>query len=183
MMSLQQVDPVSGFPLGEGKLPFQFPPIIKSDAKQARWKKLPDLPSYEPQYVYEGGNPRKIAIQTTYVVGGPELEGIGSNAEGIANVVGNWKSYFYFQDVKFDDGLPIYRIEMYRFLPPGGKGSAWRGIGFNVKYSDTWITDGGTFPLITEVTVDLELVSLIKAKDETKTTYENLDPAPLQTWY
>jgi len=197
---IDKVKPVSDFP-DSPILRFQFPPIIKGDSKGAKWDTLYDVPGYEPQYQYKGGKPRSMKLETVYVVGGPSSEGKGGpfnpalpgdqtggwTADDVAKAIGDWKSYFYFQSVAQEKTLPVYKILMYRFLPGGGEQglSQWRGINYNVKYSDTLITDStGTYPLISTLTMAFELVSRIKTKDgETQKDHPNIDSAPTQDWY
>ena len=76
--SYNAVSPASGFPVDGGIIDFQFPPIIKTDTKAAKWQPMYNNPGHEPQYMYQGATPRKMSITTTYIVGGPIGQGVGS---------------------------------------------------------------------------------------------------------
>jgi len=183
-------DPVSGFTGDtDSVMQFQFPPIIKTDTKSAKWPLLYNVPGYEPQYMYAGAEPRKMSFTTTYVVGGPSGGQGGGNwtTKKCQREVNNWKAYFYMQNVGAGDTLPVFYIKMWEYLPQGAGSfsSAWRGMSYNIKHGDTKIKDSeGIFHLITEVSMDLQLVTQIAADDnEMREPYKNLDPKPAQEWY
>jgi hypothetical protein len=209
-IALEDVNPVDDFPSGGGRIVFQFPPNITSDSKGAKWQEIYNIPAYEPQFMYTGGKPRNISIKTIYVVGGPR-EGLAnrlasaitmpfagniSAAAGgvgtgwttvrVAEEIRRWKSYFYVNNVALGSRLPIYRIVWHQLLPSVGPDSAWRGIDYKVKYSDTVISDdAGEHPLITEVSVNLAQVSQIGTNDdeEKRMDLSNLPDTAKQQWY
>ncbi len=220
--SLESVDPIDDFPPGGGQIAFQFPPLITTDTKKAKWESQ-DITKYEPFFIFKGGGPRNIAVKAVYIVGGPR-EGLlaaaeasnaalgGASSRGAAAIaraasaladrgaavgegwttkrgaeeVSRWKSYFYINGVKIGNNLPIFRIVWHQLLPEVDQASAWRGEGYNIKYSDTVIRDDeGEYPLITEVTVNLALVSRIATgdADEVKQQIENIPNSAKQQWY
>jgi hypothetical protein len=179
---------------GKVEIPFQFPPLIKTDTKSAKWKEIHNTVGFEPEYMYEGGNPRKIQVEAVYVVGGPGKWGITQ----VVEVIRTWKSYFYFTNFSSGGGaaagknLPIYRIVWGEFLPRVANNSAWRAKSYNVKYSDTWIIDGSdasgasqSHPLVSTVTVELELATQVQTndKDKPKQPHPNLHMFAVPGWY
>jgi hypothetical protein len=185
-IALSNVDDVGSHP--GVVIKFQFPPIVKSDSKSLKWKEIMNTVGYEPEYMYEGGKPRKISIEATYIVGGP------SGKWGISDVtreIRTWKKYFYFG--KFAGGgaaagkdLPIYRIVWGDFLAPFGQNSSWRAKDYNVKYSDTWILDGNdSHPLISTITVSMELATQVRVSksEPPKQDHPNLQQFAPPEWY
>lgn len=181
-IKLEAFQPSDGFPSGGNIITFQFPPIMTADSKSAKWNTILNTIAFEPQYMYQGAMPRSIGISTVYVVGGPNGNWTTTR---VADEVRRWKSYFYNPGPGAGKTLPIYRIVWHNLLPRVAKDSAWRGINYNVKHSDTTIKDDdGIYPLVTEVNVTLELVSRIRAKDgEDRMPFENLDQVVKQQWY
>lgn len=202
---LEDVNDVGKHP--NNTIKFQFPPVIKSDSKEGRWQNVMDAPGYEPEYMYIGAQPRKLQVSTTYVIGGPT--GGSSNGRGwgipeVVDQVRTWKKYFYFANFAANGGggggtttasgggigegknLPIYRIVWGEFLPDVYNKSSWRAMNYNIKHSSTFIRDGNQqHPLITEVTVNLELATQVRIteNDPPKQDHPNLLQFAPPEWY
>lgn len=192
VFTLDGVDDVGSH--GKTEIVFQFPPLIKTDTKSAKWDVIHNTVGFEPEYMYTGGNPRKISVEAVYIVGGPGKWGI----DRVVEVIRTWKSYFYFTNFSSGGGaaagknLPIYRIVWGEFLPKVGKNSSWRAKSYNVKYSDTWIIDGSnssgqsqSHPLISTVSVELELATQVKTSKngDPKQPHPNLQQFADPGWY
>lgn len=197
ILTINNTIPVDGYP-GPGaagsKINFQFPPLIKSEDKKLEWMQIIKDFQWEPLYIWKAAMPRKINLTATYVVGGPPSGAIGRwTAEVVARETRRWKSYFYHDGGSSGGTLPVFSLNMYQHAPGGEGGqrpTLWRGTSVQFKYSDTVVAYDSpgnfkaSFPLKTDVSVGLELVTNIKSDDDqTQFKYPNLTDIPVQEWY
>lgn len=167
------------------KLKFQFPPIIKSDSKDNRWTQEMNSYLWEPQYHFKGGNARKISLLITYIVGGPTINGTEATTRNVSTEVKKIKSYFFIGGPGSSGKLPVFQVDkLYDHIYGSGK-CAFRGHGVSVSFSDALIKDDeGIYPIKTEVTLSLEMVTQITPKDgKAKARHQNIPKRPQNTWY
>ena len=159
--------PKKDFP-GEGGsvLKLQFPVRVKQDGKKNRWTLLYDTMEYEPAYLYKGGSPRTVTIETTYIVGGPMTGGIKWDVDRVATEIRRWKSYFYIAGPS-QAILPIFQMDLYEHIG-GSDAGTFRGLGVSIKHGKELIkgSDGKIFPLRSDVTLNVELVTEIEFNAE-----------------
>lgn len=148
-------------------VPFQFPPVIKSDSKRAKWQEN-DIASYEPFAVWMGSDARKLDVQVEYVVTtrsnlfafpdedpniiGAPFDGSGGedvwSVANIINIMRKIKSYFY---ITIERGLatyPLVKAIFYDYSPRSGDDGlanslgTWRLLDVNIQPSGALIEDG-----------------------------------------
>lgn len=151
-------------------IPFQFPPVIKSDSKRAKWQEN-DLASYEPFAVWMGSDARKLEIQLEYIVttrgetfNTPEVETLGQEVIGapfdnsggvdvwsvanITNIMRKLKSYFYITVERGQATYPLVKAIFYEYSPRSGDSGlsnslgTWRLFDVNIQPSGALIEDG-----------------------------------------
>ena len=193
------LNPISGFPPGGNKFKFQFPPIIKTESKKSQWDMTDKTMTWEPVYVYRGALPRTISLTAVYIVGGPATSGREWTSKEVGEEMRRWKAYFYNDGTK-ESKLPTFAIQMYEQAP--GKGGLfptfWRSTGISIKYSDTIVEFAGgsggqaagdpvspsAHPLMTTVTLSLELATNIRMKDGRPVfKFVEIEDKPPQEWY
>jgi hypothetical protein len=161
--------PIKNFPEGGSLIKFQFPAKITKDSKKNRWNPLFNTFEYEPAYLYKGGDTRKLTINTTYIVGGPtHADGTKWDAGRVALELRRWKSYFYIGGPT-EAVLPIWAVKLYEHI--GNEDAAtFRGTSVDIKHGTELIkgSDGKTFPLRSDVSLNLELVTNIEFSNEGK---------------
>lgn len=165
--------PVSGFPLGAGRLLLQFPPKILSDSKSANWEEKP-LASFEPLSMWMGAAARKITMEITYVVSGDSF----STAQ-IAFYTKKVKAYFYRGLDKGANDIPIVKLKFYDHV--GTQSPAdFRLLDVNITHGETIIKDSkGVFPLLTKINISAALVTQAEGKQH----ISKLRDKPPQDWY
>lgn len=185
-------NPAAGFPAGGRStaagasasnqiITFQFPPIIRSDDKSARWDPLYNTFIYEPEYIFKGGDVRKLTLEATYVVGGPSDDGEWTTTR-VANEIRRMKAYFYASGSEKFNTLPVFILTMYEWTSEFPMHC--RGTNVSVKPGESMIRDssGKIFSLRTDVTLSLEMVTRIETKDG-KNRYNYSIPKIVPEWY
>jgi len=176
-------EPIGGFPLGNGKCPFQFPPRIVSDNKSVNWMYYWTTFAWEPQAIWSGNSARQITLKTEYVCTNHSFNGIVWDTKGVSKVVKNLKSYFYTNAEKAV--FPIIKLNVYEQAPARvGGPTTWRGLNISVKPGEDLITiNDFTYPLRTEIDLSLELITNIEKDDKEVYNIPELQPTPPQEWY
>ncbi|MEM3000618.1 MAG: hypothetical protein QXU32_00670 [Nitrososphaerales archaeon] len=169
---VESPSPVSGFPIGPGILPLQFPPLIIRDSKRANWDEQP-LPTYEPQTMWKGAEARNITIKIVYIVSGGMF-----NTSAISILTKNVKAYFY-RTMTGESTIPIVKIRFYnhvgRQIP-----ADFRLLNVNIDHGETLIKDNfGVFPLRTDITLDAALTTRVENKQHLR----KLRDKPPTDWY
>ena len=158
---------------------FQFPPKITSDSKSSDWTTRGRI-AYEPIVTWNGANPRKVAIKMTYVVAGGEW-----TAERIRGITREFKRINY--------GIPglkksmaVMVIKIYGSDGIIGDGGKFRVSDVSVQYSESTVKASNSlaWPMITEITVQCELVTQTNVGDDgPKNSLLNLAKIALPKWY
>ena len=153
-------DPINEWPLpSRGRVLLQFPPRIKGNSKQSRWKEE-DVTSYEPVAFWIGSSATKLSIELKYVVTGGDW-GVDKIAKTVHTIMG----YFY-RPVQGKQKVspPLIQLILYEIAPAISKMSTWRMDSASVDQSDELILDlGKTYPQVTTIKMDLQMVTKIGA--------------------
>lgn len=163
-----QPSPVDGWPSVGTTVPIQFPPKITDDGKSGLWSEH-NVKDQEPVVIYDGASPRKLGVEFTYVVTGGEF-----TTTKIADICRQFKAYFY-RALK-DTRMPIVYVSLYNSV---GDEGTFRMLNVSISHGDTLILEGGTFPLLTKIKVDLALVTNI----DSKMKIQDLPDKPRVEWY
>ena len=171
-----QGEPVSGFPDGNNTIEFQFPPKIVTDGKTTKWHTSWADYAWEPVKHWKGNGARAITLKAEYVVTGDTW-----NIDKISKMMKRYKSYFY-STIK-GGVLPVFEIKMYRQAPESGRDPAFRGMSIDIRPGEEYIVQNDQrYPLYTEVSLNLELVTNIEKEDGSKFKFK-LPNKPPQEWY
>jgi len=139
-------------------VPFQFPPIIKTDSKGGNWKEF-NLFQAEPLPLFMGGSPRTITMQWSYIITSqmsPFKYRVGTqgamltsadgdktrvrwDVETVANIVKAIRGYFY----NTVASALVVRFYAYNIVGPNNNQEEWsfRLENVSVSHSDTLISD------------------------------------------
>lgn len=176
----------TGFPSGSATIDFQFPPKLSSDSKSKSWKEVHNPASWEEIVVNTGAKGREITLKWTYVNDGGQWTG-----DRISKLVRTIRSYFYVTIA--EDALPIIQLALYDVIPRASGGipeATFRGKTISVIYGDSLIKDssGVTYPLKTEISLNLQLITRVAEQSEggngrSQYRFNNLPDAPPQEWY
>jgi hypothetical protein len=139
---------------GTKALDLQFPPIIESDGKSAKWDGS-DQGAYEPIKTFNGSESRSLSIKLKYVVVGGKW-----TPSHIAQIGRDLRSYFYNLVVASFKGYPIVGLQLYDVVPSGPMTCRLHNVrtshsGGIIRYQ------GGIFPLVTEHVLQLEAATRI----------------------
>lgn len=186
--------------------PFQFPPRITTDSKNADWTETNKV-SYEPLAIWQGAGARKLTITAQYAVVDTTW-----NGETIAEIANAAKSYFYrsIQSVYAKEGKPgaVDKIKDFGSnlgVGSGGKKamgpivtisslygavrekSTWRMTDVSIEYGDTFVNDGDkAYPLMTKITFQCAAFTKIAENengDNALQPYDGLVTIPTSKWY
>jgi hypothetical protein len=187
-MAIRGPEPVSGFNGGgQGVLsdnvliPFQFPPMIKSDSKSGVWI-VENVTQWEPMVIFEGANAKHVTISTTYVVTNHTGNGATWNVSTIAGAIKDMRSVFY---SPMTDKMPVFSVQFYEHVPIDGEFATFRAISISESPGDSLITDkdGNIYAFRTDVTMELELVTKGFKDSSPQQQVSNLPDVPSQKWY
>ena len=138
-------------------IPFQYPPVVKSDNKGCNWKEF-DIHNAEPMAIYMGGKAREIDLGWTYIVNGQTMgsDGLSWKTSTIANQVKLLRGYFY-NTIGAD---MVIWFSAYDVVGSGGDHWTFRADNITVTHSETLITDAnGTYPLRTDLSLKLKFLT------------------------
>jgi len=192
--------------LKTGKVEFQFPPKIVSDGRKGNWREFPTR-SYEPYAVYTVAGPRVIVIHATWIV----EAGSSWSASKIAKQLVNLRAYFMIGWGKDEDLIAKFRcwqiggteeqscrltdvnIKYSETLVSTGvktpAPSSMKGIAGSIansiaKAASTSASNNTTFPLKTDVTIELRLWSQAGRGDKAIQMVDTkLDTTVFPDWY
>lgn len=165
--------------MGAHAVKFQFPPKILSDNRRGSWKEG-DQRGTEPIAVFETSGAREITLSWRYIVDGNEF-----TPSVIADEIHYVRGYF----ASVRDRKEIQRnlVCEFKYILFGSE-EPWtaRIRSIDVKHGDTIVSQVGapsvSFPLITDVTVDLRLWTK-GGSDEKTQDLTKLKPQELFEWY
>jgi hypothetical protein len=105
-------------------IPFQFPPKVTSDKKDAEFDSK-SLMRHEPFKLYKGSSARALTVELEYICSDSK----NFNPKKVAQIERDIKSYFYrantgFGEVKSKPRYPKVRFRAYEVVPEGGKASS-----------------------------------------------------------
>jgi hypothetical protein len=176
-------DPIDGFPdaTPNGTIPFQFPPRLTSDGKEAIWEDT-DMLSWEPLAMWMGSHPRKITLETQYVITSKSGDW---NVTNIAGVLNAYKSYFYRSAGQVSPtNMPLVRLKIYQYAPDTI--IKWRARNVTITPDGGLINQGGSIlPVIHKVSMSLELITQVQGESGKGAFHKMpaLPPRPKKTWY
>jgi hypothetical protein len=186
-LTLEDPEPVDGWPLGSGDIPIQFPPRVKTKSKAGNWHIKADTGSWEPIAVWKGAMGTKITIELKYVVTGGGPAGGPWDVDRVSKIIHNIMGYFYRpvaikgKKVK----VPVLKATLYEISPEASEICTWRIEDASVAYSDELILDNGkTYPQVSTVTLQCMMITKIKGKKE-KTGKNQVEAPdqPKKEWY
>lgn len=119
---------IFGSDLKGTNIPFQFPPKITSDAKDATFESH-DLLRHEPIKIYKGSSARAITVELEYIC---SEEG-NFNPKKVSQIERDIKSYFYRANIGLGGGAgrpkyPKVRFRAYEVVPSGSPSPAGGGV-------------------------------------------------------
>jgi len=192
--------------LKTGKVEFQFPPKIVSDGRKGNWKEFPTR-QQEPYAVYTVASPRILTIHATWIV----EAGSGWPASKIAKQLVNLRGYFMVGWGQDQDLIGKFRCWQIggpeqqscrlvdvnikyseTLVSPGAvtpPPSSMKGIAGSIansiaKAASISASANSTFPLKTDVTIDLRLWSKGGyGGTNIQMPSSKLDPKVFPSWY
>lgn len=175
-------DPISGFPgSSNGEIAFQFPPRITSENKDMMWE-IHNQFNWEPMVIWQGAGARKVNFEAEYVV---TSRGNGPwTIQKIADITKTFKAYFYHTA---GDGavtnMPLIQFRIYEHAPDYDV--FWRSSNCNITHNGALLNiNNQVWPLITKVTMTLELITKIQVGDGVLHQMDAPVPAkPRSNWY
>ncbi len=173
---------MTGGRFGRGiDVPFQFPPVIKSDNKGVEYDEI-NYKNIEPLAIFKSSNAREISMEWVYMVTGGPIGDENWTAQRVSEIVKGIRGYFYattldqFQET--DDGETNNLIIKFSAYDVVGTTQGnidrryidtwtFRSDGINIRHSDTVITDGtASYPLRTDLSMKLKLWSRGEVPDD-----------------
>lgn len=155
-----------------GQPRFQFPPVCISETKVADWMDMQAAGASERPAVNMGSQARKLTIEITYILD-DEWDGLT-----IAEQIRTMKANYYLQANAM---ARFIKVTFYEISPAGG---TYRMNSISVNYDGPLITQGDTtYPMVSKVTLDIQLYTQMGANQDKKQDVKDLVPAPERPWY
>lgn len=149
---------------------FQFPPKVRDNSRDGTWKEERTGVPFEPIFVYEQGNPRKISLEFKYI-----FDNIDWTVSRIQKQLNLLRKYFVNPSVNIPTAAAL--VVQVRIWGLGGNTQAsYRLQSVGIKHGDTMIgTDQSAFPLLTDVTLQLRSWPQIANRQVVVGTTVNVD--------
>ena len=156
------------------KIPFQFPPKVVADQKQAIFNVTAFPAGWEPIKVYYGSEARVLTVEAEWISTDDPSKGNNYTAENIAQIFRDIRQYYYQATIGVggagggkNSTYPTVRVRAYEIVPTA---AFFRLMSFNVAYGPEMASsaeDGQVLPVYAKTTFSLELVTTNTADDET----------------